>query len=29
MSEASGGGLFVSDNRIDLANEINEAINRL
>jgi hypothetical protein len=29
MSDASGGGLFVSDNRSDLANEINEAINRL
>jgi hypothetical protein len=29
ISDASGGGLFVSENRIDLANEINEAINRL
>jgi hypothetical protein len=28
MGDASGG-LFVGDNRIDLANEINEAINRL
>jgi hypothetical protein len=27
--DASGGGLFVSENRVDLANEINEAINRL
>ena len=29
IGDASGGGLFVSENRIDLANEINEAINRL
>jgi len=29
MGDASGGGLFVTDNRVDLANEINEAINRL
>ena len=27
--DASGGGLFTTDTRIDLANEINEAINRL
>ena len=27
--DASGGGLFVSENPVDLANEINEAINRL
>jgi hypothetical protein len=27
--EASGDGLFVTDIRVDLANEINEAINRL
>jgi hypothetical protein len=26
---ASGGGLFATDNRVDLANEINESINRL
>jgi hypothetical protein len=29
MGNASGGGLFVSENRVDLVNEINEAINRL
>ena len=29
VGDASGGGLFTTDNRIDLANEINEAINRL
>jgi len=29
MSDASGGGLFVTQNRVDLANEINESINRL
>jgi hypothetical protein len=29
IGDTSGGGLFVSENRIDLANEINEAINRL
>jgi hypothetical protein len=29
VDDASGGGLFVSQNRVDLANEINEAINRL
>jgi hypothetical protein len=29
MGDASGGGLYVSENRVDLANEINEAINRL
>jgi hypothetical protein len=29
IGDASGGGLFVSENRVDLANEINEAINRL
>jgi hypothetical protein len=29
MGDASGGGLFVTENRVDLANEINEAINRL
>jgi hypothetical protein len=29
IGDASGGGLFATDNRIDLANEINEAINRL
>jgi hypothetical protein len=29
IGDTSGGGLFVSENRIDLANEINEAFNRL
>jgi hypothetical protein len=29
IGDASGGGLFTTDNRIDLANEINESINRL
>jgi hypothetical protein len=29
MGDASGGGLFVTDNRVDLANEIDEAINRV
>jgi hypothetical protein len=29
IGDASGGGLFVSENHADLANEINEAINRL
>jgi hypothetical protein len=29
MGDASGGGLFVTEDRSDLANEINEAINRL
>ena len=29
LGDASGGGLFATDNRIDLANEINESINRL
>jgi hypothetical protein len=29
IGDASGGGLFVSENRVDLANEINEAVNRL
>jgi hypothetical protein len=29
IGDTSGGGLFVSENRIDLANEINEAINKL
>ncbi|WP_027581187.1 hypothetical protein [Bradyrhizobium sp. Ai1a-2] len=29
IGDASGGGLFTTDNRVDLANEINEAINRL
>jgi hypothetical protein len=29
IGDTSGGALFVSENRIDLANEINEAINRL
>ena len=29
IGDASGGGLFTTENRIDLANEINEAINRL
>jgi hypothetical protein len=29
IGDASGGGLFATDNRVDLANEINEAINRL
>lgn len=29
IGDASGGGLFTTENRVDLANEINEAINRL
>jgi hypothetical protein len=29
IGDASGGGLFATDNRVELANEINEAINRL
>src|SRR6516165_9993018 len=29
LGDASGGELFVTKNRVDLANEINEAINRL
>lgn len=29
IGDASGGGLFATDNRIDLSNEINDAINRL
>jgi len=29
VGDASGGGLFTTENRVDLANEINEAINRL
>ena len=29
IGEASGAGLFTTDNRIDLANEINESINKL
>ena len=29
IGDTSGGGLFVTENRIDLANEINEAINKL
>jgi hypothetical protein len=29
IGEASGDGLFVTENCVDLANEINEAINRL
>src|SRR5262249_6868774 len=29
IGDASGGGLFTTDNRVDLANEINESINRL
>ena len=29
IGDASGAGLFVTENHVDLANEINEAINRL
>jgi len=29
VGDASGGGLFVTENRVDLTNEINEAIDRL
>jgi len=29
IGDATGGGLFTTDNRVDLANEINEAINSL
>jgi hypothetical protein len=29
IGDASGGGLFTTDSRVDLANEINESINRL
>jgi len=29
IGDASGGGFFTTDNRVDLANEINESINRL
>lgn len=29
MGDASGGGLFVTENRVDLVNEINDAVNRL
>jgi hypothetical protein len=28
IGDASGGGLFTTENRVDLANEINESINR-
>jgi hypothetical protein len=29
IGDTTGGGLFTTDNRVDLANEINESINRL
>jgi hypothetical protein len=29
IGDASGGGLFTAENRVDVANEINESINRL
>jgi hypothetical protein len=29
IGDATGGGFFTTDNRVDLANEINESINRL
>ena len=29
IGDAAGGGLFTTESRVDLANEINEAINRL
>ena len=29
IGDAAGGGLFTTENRVDLANEINEAFNRL
>jgi hypothetical protein len=29
IGDATGGGLFASENRIEIANEINDAINRL
>src|SRR5215510_7197463 len=29
IGDATGGGLFATENRIDLTNEINDAINRL
>jgi hypothetical protein len=29
IGDASDGGLFATDNRVDLANEINESVNRL
>jgi hypothetical protein len=29
IGDASGGGLFTTENRVDLVNEINESINRL
>ena len=29
IDEAAGGGLFTTENRVDLSNEINEAIDRL
>jgi hypothetical protein len=29
IGDASGGGLFTTENHVDLANEINESINRL
>ena len=29
IDDAAGGGLFTPENRVDLSNEINEAINRL
>ena len=29
IGDTTGGGLFATDNRVDLANEINESINRL
>ena len=29
IGDASGGGLFTTESRVDLANEINESINRL
>jgi len=29
IGDASGGGFFTTDNRVDLANEVNESINRL
>jgi hypothetical protein len=29
IGDTTGGGLFTTDNRVDLANEINESVNRL
>jgi hypothetical protein len=29
IGDASGGGLFITENRVDLANEINASINRV